>query len=242
MTEITNNKERIADYWDWRSTTYHEEFSDCIGEEMEVWKNTLSAYIPEGKTLRAAEIGTGPGLLAHVLAQMGHSVTGVDLSKEMIKKASLRAEELGINAKFIQGDAENLALEDWAYDLVISKYLMWTLPHPEKFLEECRRILSPGGTLILIDGVWFNETDEAPDPDSETYFEECYTDIKEALPLYMGNTADRVTEIIAKHGFSDASWQSLSDYNEFLREHKDPEAFAAAYPQPPYIISAKKPC
>lgn len=237
-----NGKERIADYWNWRSTTYHEEFSDFIGEEMEVWKKTLSGYIPEGKTIRVAEIGTGPGLLAHVLAGMGHFVTGVDLSEEMIKKASGRAEELGITAKFIQGDAENLSLEDEAYDLVISKYLMWTLPHPDKFLEECRRILSPGGTLILIDGVWFNETDEEPDPGSETYFQECYHDIREALPLYTGNTADRVTGIITGHGFSGASWQSLPEYSEFLRKHKDPEDYVAAYPQPPYIISARKPC
>lgn len=242
MTETTNGKERIAEYWNWRSTTYHEEFSDFIDDEMDVWRKTLTEYIPEGKTLRAVEIGTGPGLLAHVLAQMGHSVTGVDLSEEMIKKASGRAEELGIDAEFIQGDAENLTLEDEKYDLVISKYLMWTLPHPEKFLEECRRILSPGGTLILIDGVWFNDTDEEPDPGSETYFQECYLDIKQALPLYKGNTADRVTGIIAGNGFSDASWQSLSDYAEFIKEHKDPEDYASAYPQPPYIISARKAC
>jgi ubiquinone/menaquinone biosynthesis C-methylase UbiE len=242
MNEITDYKEKIADYWNWRSTTYHEEFSDYIDEEMKVWKNTLSEYIPEGKTIRAAEIGTGPGVLALALADMGHSSTGIDLSEEMIKKAAKRAEELGIDAKFMQGDAENLSLDDGAYDLVISKYLMWTLPHPEKFLEECRRILSPGGTLVLIDGVWFNEADKEPEPDSETYFEECYQDIKEALPLCKGNTADKVTAIVAEHGFSDASWQSLSDYDKFLREHSSPEDYAASYPAPPYIISAKKPC
>lgn len=237
-----NCKENIADYWNWRSTTYHEEFSDLIKEEMDVWKKTLSEYIPKGKTIRAAEIGTGPGILALALADMGHPSTGVDLSEEMIKKASGRAEELGIDAIFIQGDAENLTLENEGYDLVISKYLMWTLPHPQKFLEECRRILLPGGTLILIDGVWFDETDKKPDPNSETYFEECYQDIKEALPLCQGNTPDMVTGIIAEHGFSDASWQSLSDYDKFLREHSNPEDYAASYPAPPYIISARKPC
>ena len=55
-------------------------------------------------------------------------------------------------------DAEELPYKDDAFDVIVSRNLLWTLPDPEKALREWRRILKPAGALILSDGMWMNTT------------------------------------------------------------------------------------
>lgn len=237
-------KEKIADYWNYRSATYHGEYADCMDEEIELWKQIFAEILPSGKKLRAVEVGTGPGLLAMALSGMGHDVTGIDLSEEMLKKASSNAEKRGLKIRFMPGDAEALPLESGEYDLILSKYLLWTLPSPEKFLGECNRLLTQNGMMIAIDGLWFNksanESEKKDEKDTwSAYFEECYKDIKPHLPLGKDNTAEKIISLAEQHGFTEANWQGMKKYNAFLLKH-DPKGYAASYSEPPYLISAKK--
>jgi Methylase involved in ubiquinone/menaquinone biosynthesis len=229
-------KDEIADYWNWRSSSYHEEFAEYMIEEIKIWEKIFSEILPKNKTLKVAEIGTGPGIVGLSLASMGHDVIGIDLSDEMICKASRNAEKLGIQAKFKQGDAENLDLENDTYDLIISKYLMWTLPNPDKFLAEAQRLLTSGGKIVLIDGVWFSENDESKEADRENQFEEAYKDIKPNLPLAKDNTAEKVIKLIQQQGFTDLNWRYLTDYQEEYLLKYDSETVNAM----PYIITAMK--
>jgi len=229
-------KDEIADYWNWRSSSYHEEFAEYMIEEIKIWEKIFSEILPENKTLKVAEIGTGPGIVGLSLASMGHDVIGIDLSDEMVCKASRNAEKLGIQAKFKQGDAENLDLENDTYDLIISKYLMWTLPNPDKFLTEAQRLLTSGGKIVLIDGVWFSENDESKEVDRENQFEEAYKDIKPNLPLAKDNTAEKVIKLIQQQGFTDSNWRYLTDYQEEYLLKYDSETVNAM----PYIITAMK--
>nr|WP_269849402.1 class I SAM-dependent methyltransferase [Methanosarcina horonobensis] len=86
---------------------------------------------------------------------MGHDVTGVDLSENMLERAAANAKEKGVNVLLVQGDAEEVPLKDGEYDFIFSKYLLWTLPQPDKFLGECYRLLKDGGLMMIIDGLWF---------------------------------------------------------------------------------------
>ena len=240
-------KDKIADYWNWRSDSYNREYDKYMIEEIEFWKKIFSGILPKNKTLKIAEVGTGPGVIGLSLASLGHDVIGIDLSDEMIRKASENAKRLGIQAEFKLGDAENLDLEDGAYDLIVSKYLMWTLPHPDKFLEEAQRLLISGGKIVLIDGVWWSEEDElksktdeskSKKTDCEERFEEAYKDIKSDLPLAKDNTAEKVVKLVQQHGFTDSNWRSLTDYQEEYLLKYDRETGDVI----PYIITAMKPC
>ncbi|WP_319378833.1 class I SAM-dependent methyltransferase [uncultured Methanocorpusculum sp.] len=232
-------KDKIADYWNWRSTSYHQEYMSRITDEIELWEQILTPILPEGKHLNVIEVGTGPGILALALAKMGHNVTGIDLSPEMIKKAQNNAEKIGINASFREGDAENLDLAAGSADLIVSKYLMWTLPHPDIFLDGANRILAPGGRIIAVDGVWYTDTQEQAPAEKpySAFFDECYEEVRPNLPLGKDNTPDKVVSLIADHGFSDSTWRYLDDYQSFLKTFDTNETTVT-----PYLVSAKKSC
>ncbi|AKB19775.1 class I SAM-dependent methyltransferase [Methanosarcina sp. WWM596] len=233
-------KNNIVEYWDFRSSDYHTEYAHCIDEEMDVWKSIFSEILLTDKKIRALEVGTGPGILAISLAAMGHDVTGVDLSESMLGKADANAREKGVNISLLQGDAEKIPLKDGEYDFVFSKYLLWTLPQPDKFLDEHSRLLKDGGLMMIIDGLWFQNPDGTEKECSRfSRFDELYADVKPNLPLAKNNTPERITDLVQSHGFEVVSWRFLDDYFSFL-ERNDPPGHAAAYTQPPHMILAKK--
>lgn len=102
------------------------------------------------------DVGIGAGFLALLFAEMGHEVTGVDLSAGMLEKAKHNAENMGLEVDIFYGDAESLPFEDNSFDLVVNKFLLWTLPHPSHAVREWKRVLKPGGRIFAIDGDWFD--------------------------------------------------------------------------------------
>ena len=101
-------------------------------------------------------MGTGTGFLAILFAEMGHKVTGVDLSEGMLEKAKQNADNMGLEIDLFHGDAENLPFEDCSFDLVVNKYLLWTLQEPACAVCEWKRVLKPGGMIFAIDGNSYN--------------------------------------------------------------------------------------
>jgi ubiquinone/menaquinone biosynthesis C-methylase UbiE len=89
-----------------------------------------------------------------MLAEIGHNVTGVDLSSGMLSVARGKAREMGLNIDFRLGDAMALSEPDAAYDLVVARHVVWTLPDPDRAIGEWLRILRPGGRIQLVEGKW----------------------------------------------------------------------------------------
>lgn len=182
-------KQVIENYWDFRSKTYD---TDLIYNSLLIrdqWKKMLSEKIGHKKNLRILDVGTGPGFLALLFAEMNHEVYAVDLSSEMILKAKRNAENRNLNINFYHGDAENLDFENGYFDVVVNKYLLWTLPDPSKALFEWKRVLNDGGRLILIDGEWHksNTNEWHKSNTNNAYFYEYrkkYGSIKNNLPFY----------------------------------------------------------
>lgn len=75
---------------------------------------------------------------------------GLDIAKGILAKAKeLNSQEkTGIN--FISGNAENLNFSDNTFDSVIIKHVLHNIYDPIKVLQECRRILKPGGKLTVV--------------------------------------------------------------------------------------------
>jgi ubiquinone/menaquinone biosynthesis C-methylase UbiE len=148
-------KASIRKYWDWRSRSfgYDKDKSIIIAN---TWEAVLKELLPQPAGRRALDVGTGMGQFAFYLARAGFRVTGIDLSGEMIASAKRHAAEHRLPANFITGDAESLDFEDDSFDVLVSRNLLWTLPHPEKALKEWRRVVKPGGRLVISDGFWMN--------------------------------------------------------------------------------------
>lgn len=148
-------KASIRKYWDWRSRTfgYDKDKSVIIAD---TWEAVLKELLPQSAGRRALDVGTGMGQFAFYLARAGFKVTGIDLSGEMIACAKRHAIKNHLPVDFITGDAELLEFEDDSFDVLVSRNLLWTLPHPEKALREWRRVVRPGGRLVISDGFWMN--------------------------------------------------------------------------------------
>jgi ubiquinone/menaquinone biosynthesis C-methylase UbiE len=102
-----------------------------------------------GRVLEVA-IGTGRSLPFYVTAT---SLTGVDLSPEMLAVARRRADDRGLPLDLLEGDAEALPVEDAAYDTVLCSLSLCTIPDPAAAIAEMKRALVPGGRLLLLDHV-----------------------------------------------------------------------------------------
>jgi len=102
-----------------------------------------------GRVLEVA-IGTGRSLPFYTVAS---SLTGVDLSPEMLAIARTRASERGLPVDLLEGDAEALPFEDVAFDSVVCTLSLCTIPDPAAAVAEMKRVLVPGGRLLLLDHV-----------------------------------------------------------------------------------------
>jgi SAM-dependent methyltransferase len=101
------------------------------------------ANIPHGA--RVLDVGCGAGsALAHIVRQ-GAWAVGVDLSSAMLARAS------GTRAAAIQAAAERLPFRDAAFDMVLCRETLHHVPAPDAAVWEMRRVLRPGGAVVLED-------------------------------------------------------------------------------------------
>ena len=99
---------------------------------------------------RVLEVGVGTGLNLPMYPH-GCSVTGIDISVEMLRKARGRAKELGRgNVTLSVMDASNLQFPDDTFDHVLATYVISAVPDPVKTLLEMRRVCKPQGHVVIL--------------------------------------------------------------------------------------------
>jgi ubiquinone/menaquinone biosynthesis C-methylase UbiE len=103
----------------------------------------------EGEVLEIA-VGTARNL---PLYPREARITGVELSPEMAALGRRRAEELQRELDLRVGDAEELAFPDESFDTVVCTYGLCTIPDDRAAVREARRVLRPGGRLLLAEHV-----------------------------------------------------------------------------------------
>nr|BEL01500.1 class I SAM-dependent methyltransferase [Dehalococcoides mccartyi] len=142
----------------WTESSSH--YDNCPGHgilsgiEKQEWIEVLKTALNTQHSLKILDVGTGTGVIALLLAEMGHDVTGIDLSEGMLQHAKDKAALQHLDIQFLIGDAENPQFPDNTFDVVISRHVVWTLPNPEKAIKEWKRVLKPSGQLLIIDGDW----------------------------------------------------------------------------------------
>ena len=153
------------------------------------------------------DVGCGIGGSSLYLAEkFNANATGITLSPVQAGRASERAIEFGLQDRtnFQVADALNMPFEDNSFDLVWSLESGEHMPEKQKFLQECYRVLKPGGKLILV--TWCHRsTDKSPlTADEKKHLEQIYDvyclpyvislpeyeEIARQLPLQNIRTAD----------------------------------------------------
>jgi arsenite methyltransferase len=104
---------------------------------------------------RVLDLGSGAGMDSLIAAlQVGPegSVTGIDMTPEMIENARKGAAELGLNnVTFIEGEVESLPFDDASFDVVISNGVIDLIPDKDAVFGEIYRVLVPGGRIQIAD-------------------------------------------------------------------------------------------
>jgi len=104
---------------------------------------------------RVLDLGCGAGtdsLVASLMVAPEGSVTGLDMTPEMLEKAWAGAEELGAgNMTFVEGEAERLPFDDAKFDVVISNGVIDLIPDKDAVFGEIHRVLVPGGRIQIAD-------------------------------------------------------------------------------------------
>ena len=209
--DAENIKQTLAQYWDGRSATFdtqpqHVSQSD---EETAAWTDILGKLTLGRKGLSALDVGTGTGFLAFLLAEMGHQVVGIDIATGMLKKAREKAGHRGADSRAPRGespdrpdgqaiafqemDAERTSFPDETFDVVVSRHLIWNLPHPEAAIEEWARVTRPGGVVGVINGILSSRG---------VRWEEPYRSAFERLPLVEGVAPEAVVAMMEKKGLT----------------------------------------
>lgn len=209
-------KNKIKKYWDWRSASFGHDIKKSK-DTVKEWKKFLYRSTQDSSGRSILDLGTGTGDIAAYFAEAGFSVTGIDISSEMIKQAKEHARQNGHEINFQCGDAENLRFGDNSFDIITMRNLLWTLPSPEKAIDEWKRVLKPEGTVIVSDGYWNNTTimslpklimktvRRLPNPSifiSFRFFFE-YLGIYSSLPFYQGISGYQVRRLFELSGFRD---------------------------------------
>ena len=107
--------------------------------------------IVNDRTGTVLEVGVGTGLSLPCYGD--HlTVTGIDLSPEMLEKARERVEREKLEnvAGLHEMDASALAVSDESFDTVVAMYVMTVVPEPEKVMCELERVCATGGEVILV--------------------------------------------------------------------------------------------
>jgi phosphatidylethanolamine/phosphatidyl-N-methylethanolamine N-methyltransferase len=97
------------------------------------------------------EVGVGTGLaLPHY--HQDKRITGIDLSVEMLRKARQRKTSDGLpNVRALhEMDAEETSFPDSAFDIAVAMFVASVVPNPRRLLAEMRRLVRPGGNILLI--------------------------------------------------------------------------------------------
>jgi len=101
------------------------------------------------------DIGTGPGHIPLLICERipGTRVLGIDLSQHMLRHAERhrQASPHRVRLEFRLADAKGLEFHDQVFDTVCSNTILHHIPDPRPFLSEARRVLAPGGVLLIRD-------------------------------------------------------------------------------------------
>lgn len=138
--------EKIARFWDYLATHSSEGLVHSA-----YYGQSVTGMVTSKRPRTYVDIGCGPGDLVFMVAGKGIQSVGVDTSPELIELARMRNADLTPRPEFRVATAASLPVETGSADVATLIEVIEHLDEPtiDATLAEARRILRPGGTLIV---------------------------------------------------------------------------------------------
>lgn len=135
---------------EWEPKEYDAWYDTPIGRASDRIEKELIFSLADAKNWgRVLDVGCGTGAYSIELAKRGARTTGVDGSERMLGWATAKAAKEGVRVNFVRADAVRLPFPDGHFDFVLSVGALCFVKDLEKTLLEMRRVLKPGGTLVV---------------------------------------------------------------------------------------------
>jgi ubiquinone/menaquinone biosynthesis C-methylase UbiE len=211
MAQTDEVKQQVAAHWNRRAAGFDGDFGHSIrtAAERAAWDRILGLVLGGRAPLDALDVGCGTGFLSLELAGRGHRVTGIDFAPQMLAEAQRKAAAQGLAVRFEEGDAEALRFSDASFDVVITRHVLWTLPHPEAAIDEWIRVLRPGGRLAIIDSQFDPSVLELSPQNARSSTE--YAAIGDRLPFLGGRPQQEIEALLRAHGLADVAGDPVPD-------------------------------
>jgi len=212
--------DEIRRFWDDDATTYdnapgHRPTSPAV---QAAWTAALADLLPPAPA-QVLDCGAGTGFLSLIAARLGHRVTALDLSPQMLAKLSAAAAAEGLDIAVVPGPAHE---PPPGFDVVMERHLLWTLPDPGAALRAWRAAV-PAGRLVAIESLWgdadriealrgrawnFVQRRRGTAPDHHGPYP---AEVRGALPLGSGTHPRAVTKLAIEAGWACARLVRLRD-------------------------------
>jgi ubiquinone/menaquinone biosynthesis C-methylase UbiE len=255
MNETLAVKRRIESYWSKSAAAYDSQFGHGIHSDAEkkLWLDLLRHNIPFAPGSKILDVGCGTGFLSLLLARLGFEVTGIDLSSPMRAEAERKAKQMGLEITVAEGDAEAPGFPAESFDVVISRHLVWTLPDPARALAVWKRVLKPGGRVVIIDGVWtprdlpgrvrhffVDLVRRFKRNGHHSSWKKEYVQHLSQLPFFGGAEPVKIENLLEKCGFSDIERDGMQSILDYERRNGPLEYRIAYTRNRRYLISGRK--
>jgi SAM-dependent methyltransferase len=151
--------EAVRDYWNRRihdlDITTHPVGSRGFFDDLDQYHFEKLHHLPrlvafDGYRGRSVlDVGCGAGVDLARFARGGAAVTGVDLAASAVELARANFAQQGLQGAFEVADGERLPFADNCFDLVYAHGVVQYTPDPQRLVDECRRVLKPGGEAVF---------------------------------------------------------------------------------------------
>lgn len=246
MDEIFNE---IRSFWDADAPTYdnalgHHPTSPAV---MAAWAAALD-HLLGPPPVRVLDAGAGTGFLSLIAARLGHEVTALDISTEMLGKLKNAAADEGLEIDVVVGNAAD---PPKGFEAIMERHVLWTLPDPGAALRTWRESVAGGlggaggvadraggagkpggrgGRLILVESLW-GKVDPIESlrgsarhalrqlrGDPPDHHTSYSESLRDSLPLSGGTSPTRLIEMLTESGWRSPRLERLRDVEWAERE------------------------
>jgi ubiquinone/menaquinone biosynthesis C-methylase UbiE len=205
------------------------------------WLDALRVATGDAHKETALDVGTGPGTIAQLWAELGWKATGVDFSTTMIAAGRRLASAKKMEITFVEGDAEEPPFPKAQFVVVSSRLVLFTLPHPGRAVHRWARLLKPGGRMVLIGEAMPPDADKQPAPPPAKpraggwQPDERYREALSKLP-FMRHTPETLSVVMEAAGLRDVHAVDMTAVMAARTALRARDAEASAFQSTPYLL------